>query len=194
MEMKKEDVLEKFVREHAEAFDTFEVPGEAWAVVEMKIFKTAPYKKRQIVFYAKRIAAAVLIFASAWMLNDYRDSKRQNARVGETISREMPAELKELADAEAFYTSQVKIREDELLAYAQDYPEIIEDLKEEFNAMDLHRNELKNDLAESSADEKVIEAIIRIYRIKLEILDQILTELKKSDSEGSGNDFQETIL
>lgn len=194
MEMKKEDVLEKFVREHAEAFDTFEVPGEAWAVVEKKIFKTAPYKKRQIVFYAKRIAAAVLIFASAWMLNDYRDSKRQNARVGETISREMPAELKELADAEAFYTSQVKIREDELLAYAQDYPEIIEDLKEEFNAMDLHRNELKNDLAESSADEKVIEAIIRIYRIKLEILDQILTELKKSDSEGSGNDFQETIL
>lgn len=192
--MKKEDVLEKFVREHAEAFDTFEVPGEAWAVVEKKIFKTAPYKKRQIVFYAKRIAAAVLIFASAWMLNDYRDSKRQNARVGETISREMPAELKELADAEAFYTSQVKIREDELLAYAQDYPEIIEDLKEEFNAMDLHRNELKNDLAESSADEKVIEAIIRIYRIKLEILDQILTELKKSDSEGSGNDFQETIL
>ncbi len=194
MEMKKEDVLEKFVREHAEAFDTFEVPGEAWAVVEKKIFKTAPYKKRQIVFYAKRIAAAVLIFASAWMLNDYRDSKRQNARVGETISREMPAELKELADAEAFYTSQVKIREDELLAYAQDYPEIIEDLKEEFNAMDLHRNELKNDLAESSADEKVIEAIIRIYRIKLEILDQIVTELKKSDSEGSGNDFQETIL
>lgn len=192
--MKKEDVLEKFVREHAEAFDTFEVPGEAWAVVEKKIFKTAPYKKRQIVFYAKRIAAAVLIFASAWMLNDYRDSKRQNARVGETISREMPAELKELADAEAFYTSQVKIREDELLAYAQDYPEIIEDLKEEFNAMDLHRNELKNDLAESSADEKVIEAIIRIYRIKLEILDQIVTELKKSDSEGSGNDFQETIL
>lgn len=192
--MKKEDVLEKFVREHAEAFDTFEAPEEAWDVVEKKIFKTAPYKKRQIVFYAKRVAASVLIFASAWMLNDYRDSKRQNARVDETISREMPAELKELADAEAFYTSQVKIREDELLAYAKNYPEIIEDLKEEFNAMDSHRNELKNDLAESSADEKVIEAIIRIYRIKLEILDQILIELKKSDSKGSENDFQETIL
>ena len=44
--------------------------------------------------------------------------------------------------------------------------------------MDKKKAALKNDLAESNADEKVIEAIILSYRVKLEILGQMLEELK----------------
>jgi len=50
--------------------------------------------------------------------------------------------------------------------------------------MDKNNASLKKDLAESNADEKVIEAIVLSYRVKLEILDQMLTELRKA-KEGS---------
>ncbi|HNW54977.1 MAG TPA: hypothetical protein PKN21_11950, partial [Bacteroidales bacterium] len=55
-----------------------------------------------------------------------------------------------------------------------------EDLKKEFSEMDKNKAELEKDLAQSNADEKVIEAIILSYRVKLEILDQMLAELRKS--------------
>ena len=49
-----------------------------------------------------------------------------------------------------------------------------------FSEMDKNKAELEKDLAQSNADEKVIEAIILSYRVKLEILDQMLAELRKS--------------
>ena len=50
--------------------------------------------------------------------------------------------------------------------------------------MDKKKDALKDDLAESNADEKVIEAIILSYRVKLEILDQMLTEMKRPGNTG----------
>ena len=51
-------------------------------------------------------------------------------------------------------------------------------LKEKYNKEIV--SQLEKDLAQSNADEKVIEAIILSYRVKLEILDQMLAELRKS--------------
>jgi hypothetical protein len=60
--------------------------------------------------------------------------------------------------------------------------------------MDKNNAELKKDLAQSNADEKVIEAIMLSYRVKLEILDQILTELRKSTTGSSSQKPAETNL
>ncbi|MBK6962632.1 MAG: hypothetical protein IPH20_01515 [Bacteroidales bacterium] len=62
-----------------------------------------------------------------------------------------------------------------------EHPEIIKDLKKEFREMDKKKAALKNDLEESNADEKVIEAIILSYRVKIEILDEMLQELRRSE-------------
>jgi len=60
--------------------------------------------------------------------------------------------------------------------------------------MDKKNESLKKDLAESNADEKVIEAIILSYRVKLEILDQMLTELRKSKDENTNQKPHTTNL
>ena len=60
--------------------------------------------------------------------------------------------------------------------------------------MDKSKAELKKDLAESNADEKVIEAIILSYRVKLEILNQMLTELRKSKQSNQNQKPFETKL
>jgi hypothetical protein len=51
--------------------------------------------------------------------------------------------------------------------------------------MDQRKAELRTDLAESNADAKVIEAIILSYRVKLEILDEMLLELRQTDKESN---------
>ena len=111
-----------------------------------------------------------------------------------TAESPVSPELTELADAEAFYTSQISSKQMELAQYAKQHPEIIEDLKREFTEMDLSKAELEKDLAESNADEKVIEAIILSYRVKLEILDQMLTELRKSKEANAPQKPVETNL
>lgn len=177
----KEDKLEQFVKNNAEAFNSLEPPVLAWVAIENELPGNKSNKIRHFWPFAWKAAAAVLIFASAWMLNDYLDYKKHNSKA--LVKLEVSPELSDLSDAEAYYTSQISSKQSELLAYTKEHPEIIEDLKKEFREMDKNKEELKNDLAESNADEKVIEAIIQSYRVKLEILDQMLTELRKTKEE-----------
>lgn len=178
----KKDKLEHFVRENAGGFNTLEPPLMAWDAIEKELPVARKSNIRKLWPYAWKVAAAVLIFASAWMLNDFVDLNGQKQTTGQ---RKGPAEnpaLSELQDAEAYYTSQISSKQSELAVYATEHPEIIEDLKREFSEMDKKKAELKDDLKESNADEKVIEAIILSYRVKLEILDQMLSELQRSDN------------
>jgi hypothetical protein len=180
--------LEQFVRENAEGFNSLDPPLMAWEAIEKELPVAKQFHAHRIWPYAWKAAAAILIFASAWMLNDYRDYKKSN-RSEPSSSLTTSPELNELSDAEAYYTSQISNKQAELAAYSKLHPEIIEDLKKEFIEMDKNKAELKKDLAESNADEKVIEAIILSYRVKIEILDQMLGELRKS-TEGSASQKQ----
>lgn len=183
----KTERLEQFVRDNAEGFDTLNPPDLAWEVIE----KQLPSQRKPIVKrlwpYAWKAAAAVLIFAAAWMLNDLRDLSRSSD--GSSLAKkEINPALDNLSDAEAYYTSQISSRQAELAAYARQHPEILEDLKTEFSEMDRKKADLKADLTESNADEKVIEAIILSYRVKIEILDEMLTALKKAEGESMDDD------
>ncbi len=176
----KEDKLEQFVRKNAADFNSLEPPVMAWEVIEKELPAPKLSTVRKLWPYAWKAAAAILIFASAWMLNDYTDQKKSSENHFANTETSVNPQLSELSDAEAYYTTQISSKQAELARYARQNPEIIEDLKKEFTEMDKSKAELKKDLAESNADEKVIEAIILSYRVKLEILDQMLTELRKS--------------
>ena len=179
----KEDKLERFVRERAKDFNDLEPPAMAWDAIE----KELPAEKKSVVRRlwpaAWKVAAAVLIFASAWMLNDFTRERNHTDGSAGSHSANSNMALNELSDAEAYYTTQISSRQAELSTYAKQHPEIIEDLKKEFLEMDKKKAELKKDLAQSHADEKVIEAIILSYRVKLEILEEMLGEFRKTNEE-----------
>jgi hypothetical protein len=190
----KEDKLEQFIRDNTEEFNSLEPPVSAWETISKNLPAPKQTSVRRLWPIAWKVAAAVLIFASAWMLNDYTDQKKNSK--ADFSSTEVAASpvLSELSDAEAYYTSQISSKQAELAQYARQNPEIIEDLKQEFKEMDKSKAELKKDLAESNADEKVIEAIILSYRVKLEILDQMLAELRKSKESNTASKPVETNL
>jgi hypothetical protein len=190
----RKDKLENFIRENAEGFNSLEPPLMAWEAIEKEIPAANQTKIRQLLPLAWKAAAAILIFASAWMLNDYLDKEKTSDTNYAVNEINVNPQLSELSDAEAYYTTQISNKQAELARYARQNPEIIEDLKKEFTEMDKNKAELKKDLAESNADEKVIEAIILSYRVKLEILDQMLTELRRSKEKDNNQKPVETNL
>jgi hypothetical protein len=186
----KKDKLEQFVQNNAADFNSLEPPVMAWETIE----KELPASRQTIVWkiwpYAWKVAAAILIFTSAWLINDYMDQKKPLKIHFVKAEAAANPELTELSDAEAYYTTKISNKQAELAVYARQHPEIMEDLKKEFKEMDKNKEELKKDLAESNSDEKVIEAIILSYRAKLEILDLMLSELRKSKE---GNTTQKPV-
>ena len=63
-----EDKLEQFVKNHAEEFDSLEPPKMAWDFIEKELPSPKQKPVRKLWSYAWKVAAAILIFTSAYIL------------------------------------------------------------------------------------------------------------------------------
>ena len=88
--------------------------------------------------------------------------------------------IKLLLDAEAYYSSKISTLSSNVFQLSSDKPEIRTDIETEFLELDNIFKELKHDLKDNAANEEVLQAMIQNYRIKLEILTEILEQLNKS--------------
>ncbi len=88
---------------------------------------------------------------------------------------EQPNEqMQMLMEAEVFYTSQINTAQEEFIMLSGDNKELIADIKYDLSELDKVFEELKNDLKENGDNQEVIEAMIQNYRIKLQILNEML--------------------
>lgn len=174
----KTDRLEEFMRNNREAFDDLEPMPELWNRIESQLpaRRIIPWKN-----YLGRAAAILIIFASGYLFSLYMSSPNQHensiqAEAGNGMSPEMNTYL----EARAYYSGMITTRKDELFHLAGSNNDIKKIIEEEFALMDKAYKELEQDLADELAGEEVIEAMIQHYRIKLELLEDILHQLKTS--------------
>ncbi len=69
---------------------------------------------------------------------------------------------------------------DEIFVLSGNDKTLIEEINFDMVELDEIFEELKDDLKDDSDNEEVIEAMVQNYRIKLQVLEEILTQLKKS--------------
>ncbi|MCK5840438.1 MAG: hypothetical protein KAG99_11350 [Bacteroidales bacterium] len=177
------DNFEKFIKENRTAFDDLSPDPKMWDRINEN---KKPPKVVSInwVRLMRQVAAVIVIFIASYFFHDYM-SKRENRSAG---TREMARKsnsgnevLQLLAETEAYYTSQIIIKKEEIFRFAGSNPDIKNEIDLEFSQLDTIYSELKNDLNDNAANEEVVEAMIQNYRIKLEILEEILHQLKKSN-------------
>jgi hypothetical protein len=178
----KTDKLEKFILENRHAFDDLEPSPEIWEHIKRGIDRKKNRSALKLNSWIWKAAVLVLVFSSAWFLHDFVDRPVKNKDVVAEETGSNSALLNELADGEAYYTVQISNKQAELEKYTREHPEIMNDLKREFRELDLDNLQLKEDLVESNANEKVIEAIMQSYRMKLQILEQVLSEMRGSQN------------
>jgi hypothetical protein len=102
--------------------------------------------------------------------------------------------VRELIEAEAYYTSQIDMRKEEVFRLTASNPEVRHEINNEMIDLDRVYTELKEDLKDNADNEEVIEAMIQNYRLKLDILEEMLVRLKQSNESQKEESHEDTPI
>jgi hypothetical protein len=167
------DRFEKFIEENREHFDFREPDQKIWE----KLSRDIRVKRRlnwQVIL--KRAAIVIIIFAASFLTNEFVHRVRNNNLAGNKSGRQNA--IPGLREAEAYYTGLVNQKLNELKPVIENCPSLQEELNFDLSGLDSVYIELKSDLKDNMANQEVIEAIIENYRLKITILEDILSELE----------------
>ena len=169
------DRLEDFVRQHREEFDLREPDPSVWLKINPA---NAPVVKEKRPMRWLRVAAAIAVIFAGSSAGIYFLTGGNNE--ADLYSQELYMEMQE---TEAFYTMMVSDRYEELKPYLASDPLANEMLSADMEELDEVYHELKNDLKDNISNPEVIEAMVLNYRIKLEILEDLLNQLKEKENQ-----------
>lgn len=179
----KEDRLEQFIAENRDQFDLYDPGEKVWKDVRKSIQRKHRFTSWKTVVW--RAAAVIVIFTASYIFWDYLNSSgiltaRQEKKV-EKIN------IPELREAQIYYTNMVDNKLEELKPLIRENPGLQADLDQDLNELDSVYAELQKDLIDNIANDEVVEAMIQNYRLKLEILEDLLERLQetsKNDENG----------
>ncbi len=168
----KTDRLEQFITEHRDAFDELEPAEALWSAIE----NTHKQEKRLLLPLWAKIGAAAAIFAAGYFVSGWmHETSFTN---GPTLSQEKNAAAMEaFFEAKAYYSGLITQKEKQVFQLTGNNPEVRTELNEELQNLDKIYKELEHDLSDQMADQEVIEAMIQHYRVKLNILEDVLLQL-----------------
>lgn len=179
------DNLEKYISENREAFDMLEPSNDLWN----KINTTQERRKviRMNTRVVWRAAAVILIFLSGFIFQEIRYNS-SNSVEKEQMAESEEIVIPELQETEAFFAHKVSDMMNEIQIYAVNDPAIMEEVQYDISELDSVYVDLKRDLKDNVANDEVIEAMIQNYRLKIRILEDLLTELKEINDENTTNE------
>ncbi len=174
------DRLEDFVKQHREQFDLHEPDPSIW--LKVSTGKAPVVTERRPLHWLRIAAAIAMIFAGSTAGIYYlTGNKAETDQYGSEL-------YMEIRETEAYYTHMVSQRYEELRPYLASDPAASEMLTADMEELDEVYSELKEDLKDNASNPEVIEAMILNYRVKLEILEEVLNQLKEKENQGYEND------
>ena len=171
------DKLEEHIRQSREELDRYSPPSAIWRRIRKELKKKNPMLRR----WFSIAAMIVVILGTAIVLfrPEYRwsDSNRQNSNnEGRT---QLNSQLKE---TEVYYNNLVNSLYTEATPFLTKNPEIKKELNTDLSQLDSICTDLKKDLKDNIANQDVVEALIQNYRIKIRLLEDMLTILKENEN------------
>jgi hypothetical protein len=170
-----QDSFEKFVRNNRDGFDNLEPDKSVWNKLKKDLPRTHGFRWK---VFLSRAALVALIFSASYFANEM--VHRFKSKSTSTAEKN---EIPGLSEAEAYYTSLVNQKLDELKPVIEKCPSLQEELNYDMSELDRVYTDLKKDLKDNMANQEVIEAIIENYRLKISILEDILGELSPTEEE-----------
>jgi hypothetical protein len=167
------DRLEEYVRSHREEFDVFE-PGESlWEGIEKKIESG---KKIHLGFYLIRAAGIAAIFLISLTIHRFFFRTSDQA-----------LEIPELVEAEIYYSGLIDNKLEEVRPLLSEYPEIESEIDTDLSELDSVYKSLKEDLKDNVSNQEVVEAMLDNYRMRIEILEEMLQYLESKNDDKTSN-------
>lgn len=164
------DKLEDYIRNNRNSLDLREPSPKVWNRIQAKLVI-----RRKPVFIWTAAASLVLVTGIAAAFIYFGGSKRNMARQDEIILRRNP----QLRETEYYYNNLVKSLSDEANPLLVGYPDLRKELSSDMARIDSICADIKKDLRDNVSNQQVIQALINNYRIKTEILQEMLDLLRE---------------
>lgn len=174
----KEDKFKKFVNENREDFDLYSEDYDSlWTNIAEKVDHHQQKPRYRLSLFWK-IAATFLVLLITTFFILKEKNKNAFANLGD---ESIPVEL---AEAALYYQGTIN---DKLAMINANRNEIDNDIFDDLDALDSAYIDLQKDLKDNADNQEVVEAMIRNYKIKLDMLEAILDELQQNDEEDKDN-------
>lgn len=175
--------FEKYIKEHRLMFDTDRPPAGHFDRFRERLERKSVRRIR--IRHAFQVAASVaLILASGFVI--IKQQKNGN-KVTET---EIPATMLE---ADHYYVTRLEAKYEQIRDFSFENQEEKALLLDEMEDLGTHHQQLMLDLQANPDDERVINALIRHYQLKLEVMDQIINQLKQIEIEKTENHEKDNV-
>jgi hypothetical protein len=149
------------------------------------------FEVRKLWYAAAAAAAIALVMVGAWMTNG--TSVPVLAEIPNVT--ETPAAIvslsdvsPEMAEVEDYFIQSVSTRVQAVDNYGQASESFVQSCLGRLELLESDYAELKKDLSANLNDQRVINAMIQNYRIRLQVLDQLLRQLELNQQRKQGKD------
>ena len=177
------DKLEKFIKENRNDFDNKIPPDDTWEGISGGL-ETKPVSFPKINQWLWKAASLILLMAVIGLLverNMHRELKSPANQANERLS--------ELNKVEAYYTSLISQKRQEIQKYLRDNPDFRKSFNQDISQLDSMYSGLKNELSDTYND-KIVDAMIVNLQLRIKILNQqlnILQSIQKTKENENAN-------
>jgi hypothetical protein len=168
------DRFEEHIRKNREKLDKYTPASGTWEKINKELNRSKHLRRRWI-----SIAAMVaVIFGTSVILLVPGNRWSHNKNISNDISNSNP----QLKETEIYYNNMVNALYKEATPLLTNNPEIRIELNNDLSHLDSICIDLKKDLKDNISNQEVVEALIRNYRIKIEILEEMVNVLKENST------------
>jgi len=171
------DKLEEYIRRNREDLDKYSPGADNWKRIRKGV-KKEKFQTRQWLSIAAMFVV-ILGTAIALFRPVYRWSNHDSRKVTDEKSALADPQLKE---TEVYYNNLVNSLYKEATPLLTKNPEMKKELNADLSQLDSICTDIKKDLKDNISNQDVIEALIQNYRIKIHILEEMLTVLKEHEN------------
>jgi len=174
--------IEQFISENRDQFDIYEPDPKIWDRIISHRRRThlLALNWQGIIWKA---AILVVVFLSAFLISEYMHRDEFSSLETQGKYNTANLRIKEFEKAEQYYSTMVNDRLKEVQKYTSNNPEIDKQLNYDLKELDNIYSQLKKDLKDNISNQEVIEALVQNYRLKLQVLEDILSKFKDFDND-----------
>jgi hypothetical protein len=186
--MGKPNSFDDFIMRNREAFDSQIPSDQLWDRIAAEVNVSQSGKRQLWFMHARRYAAVAVIFLSV-SIGLYM------VFFSSTDGEDLQASVmsKEINDVSYFYETEIERKREQVIALTAETPAIKEEIAMDFEALDIALVELKADLNDDVSNSEVLTAMIQNYRLKLQILEQILEFVEPTSTDNNTENENDTF-
>lgn len=180
--------LDEFIKKNRNDFDSGFPSPDLWNRIAARSPEIRKGEKRLNIYLLGRVAAAALVLvvvSFGWQLFFAKSHINKDYRAEYSPMDE------EIKEASVYYELEIERKKQMVFELTSNQPAIREGVEIDMAGLDVVLNQLKSDLKDNVANEDVLAAMIQNYRLKLEILEQILSYVEHKDKNDENIEFHE---